>query len=198
MKRFGFFAAAALASATLLPAAHAQTTAPLAYAQPLTPQAVKEVQQRLRQIGAYGGAVDGVWGADSAAALQRFQQSRGLQVTGQLNQATVATLGIDPSELVAHGTAAPPAPSQAYAQPLRPDVVRRIQTRLGELGFYRGRVDGVWGDRSTAALERFQRSRGLEASGELNPSTAAAMGLDPNNLMAETRVPLSGSSSRTR
>jgi peptidoglycan hydrolase-like protein with peptidoglycan-binding domain len=198
MKRFGLLAAAALASATLLPAAHAQTAAPLTYAQPLTPQAVKEVQQRLRQIGAYSGAVDGVWGGDSAAALQRFQQSRGLQVTGQLNQATVATLGIDPSELVAHGTAVVPAPSQAYAQPLRPDVVRRIQSRLGELGFYRGRADGVWGDRSTAALERFQQSRGLEASGELNPSTATAMGLDPNNLMAETRAPLSGSSRRTR
>ena len=42
------------------------------------------------------GRADGVWGPDSQAALERFQQARGLQVTGQLNQATAATLGLDP------------------------------------------------------------------------------------------------------
>jgi peptidoglycan hydrolase-like protein with peptidoglycan-binding domain len=61
--------------------AGAQTPAPLTYSQPLTPQAIKEIQQRLRQLGLYSGAPDGVWGPDSQAALERFQQSRGLQGT---------------------------------------------------------------------------------------------------------------------
>jgi len=38
------------------------------------------------------------------ASLQRFQQGRGLQATGQLNPATVTALGLDPNNL-----AAPPA-----------------------------------------------------------------------------------------
>jgi len=53
------------------------------------------VQQRLHSAGAYNGAVDGVWGPDSAAALQQYQSSHQLQVTGQLNQATAASLGVD-------------------------------------------------------------------------------------------------------
>jgi hypothetical protein len=58
---------------------------------------VMAVQQRLKQSGAYGGPTDGVWGPESAAALEQFQRAHGLQVTGQLNQATVATLGLNPA-----------------------------------------------------------------------------------------------------
>src|SRR4051794_8872727 len=72
---------------------------PLAYVQPLPPPAVQDVQERLRQAGVYTGRVDGMWGPDSQAALERFQRSHQLQATGQLNQATAATLGIDPAAL---------------------------------------------------------------------------------------------------
>jgi len=33
-----------------------------------------------------------------------------------------------------------------------------------------------------AALERFQRGRGLEPNGRINPTTAQALGLNPSNL----------------
>ena len=94
-----------------LPAA-GQTAPPLAYVQPVAPQAVQDVQSRLRQAGVYNGQIDGVWGADSQAALERYQQAHQLQVTGQLNQATAATLGLDPNVLLAAPVAAPP-PSAA-------------------------------------------------------------------------------------
>jgi peptidoglycan hydrolase-like protein with peptidoglycan-binding domain len=142
------------------------------------------VQERLRQLGAYTGRVDGVWGPDSQAALDRFQQGRGLQATGQLNQATATTLGLSPTELVAvaPGPATPsgaaPPPS---AEPLSPAAVRNVQARLRALGFYRGGVDGVWGAGTQAGVERFQQGRGLQANGQLNPATLSAMGLDPDN-----------------
>ena len=50
------------------------------------------------------------------------------------------------------------------------------------MGFYRGGVDGTWGPGTQTAIERFQQGRGLQATGQLNPATAQAMGLDPNNL----------------
>jgi hypothetical protein len=40
----------------------------------------------------------------------------------------------------------------------------------------------VWGRSTQNALIQFQRSRGLEANGQLNPMTISALGLDPNNL----------------
>ena len=81
-----------------LPAA-GQTAPPLAYVQPVAPQAVQDVQSRLRQAGIYNGQIDGVWGADSQAALERYQQAHQLQVTGQLNQATVGAMGFGPDVL---------------------------------------------------------------------------------------------------
>ncbi|HEY0419208.1 MAG TPA: peptidoglycan-binding domain-containing protein, partial [Acetobacteraceae bacterium] len=60
--------------ASTLPAL-AQPVPPLTYVQPLSPQAVQSVQDKLRQAGVYSGVSDGVWGPDSAVALQRFQQS---------------------------------------------------------------------------------------------------------------------------
>ena len=99
-----------LAAVSILPVAAQQTPPPLAYVQPLPGPAVQSVQGKLSQAGVYTGRIDGIWGADSQAALERFQQAHQLQVTGQLNQATAATLGIDPNGLLATPVTAP-APS---------------------------------------------------------------------------------------
>src|SRR5579859_5254813 len=102
---------ASLLSATLAPAAVAtavaQTEPQLVYTQPIAPQAVQQVQQRLREAHVYSGRIDGAWGNDSSAALERFQQAHGLQVTGQLNQATLATLGLPVDQLLLAGQPAP-------------------------------------------------------------------------------------------
>ncbi len=100
MKLRRLLAGTALASSVLALPALAQTIAPLTYVQPLSPNAVRIVQEKLRASGTYHGAADGVWGPDSAAALQRFQATHQLQVTGQLNQVTVTALGLDPATLL--------------------------------------------------------------------------------------------------
>jgi peptidoglycan hydrolase-like protein with peptidoglycan-binding domain len=153
----------------------------LAYVQPVPPQTVQAVQDKLRQAGAYNGRIDGIWGTDSQAALERFQQSNQLQVTGQLNQATMATLGLDPgSVMTAPVAAAPPPPPPADR--LQTASVRAIQARLRSLGFYNGAVDGVWGQGTAVAIENFQRGRGLQPDGQLGPATVTAMGLAPDAL----------------
>lgn len=177
----------AAAPAALVPTAVSAQPGPgLTYAQPLSPQALMAVQERLRQVGAYPGRADGVWGPDSQAALERFQQARGLQVTGGLNQATAATLGLNPSELLAmrpdSRTGVDAAPAVATSATLSRGAVRNVQARLREYGAYRGPVDGAWGRGTQTAVERFQQSRGLQPTGQINPTTAQALGLDPNNL----------------
>lgn len=152
----------------------------LAYVQPLPSQSIQAVQERLRQAGAYSGAVDGIWGADSEAALQSFQQTHQLQVTGQMNQATAATLGLDPVSLLPGSQL--PAPPLPVGDTLSSASVRAIQIRLRALGFYGGPTDGVWGPSTQAAIERFQQGRGLQPNGQLNPATVGAMGLAPDAL----------------
>jgi peptidoglycan hydrolase-like protein with peptidoglycan-binding domain len=164
--------------------AHAQTP-PLAYVQPLPAASVQAVQDRLRAAGAYSGQADGVWGPDSAAALQRFQQTHQLQVTGQMNQATAATLGIDPAPLMtaaAQPTVTPAQPPLPPSDQLRPASVRAIQSRLAALGFYRGNVDGVWGQSTQTAIQSFQQGRGLQPNGQINPATVSALGMAPDSV----------------
>lgn len=168
-------------------AAQAQPMPPeLTYVQPLSRSAVEAVQQRLHQAGDYNGGTDGVWGPDSVVALQRFQHTHGLQVTGQLNQATVATLGLNADALL--GTpqmAANPAPAVAPStETMAPEPVRAVQTRLRQLGFYRGALDGVWGPETQTAIARFQQSRGLQPNSQLNPATVSALGFQPSMFAA--------------
>ncbi len=179
MRKSSLVLAGLLATAAL-PAAAQSTPATLTYTQPLSPQAVELVQQRLRQQGEYNGSTDGVWGADSQSALERFQHSHGLQVTGQLNQATVATLGISPDQLLA---APPPVPAAPVAgSTLSPSAVQAIQSRLRALNYYNGPIDGIWGGETQSAVERFQQGRGFQPNGELDAATASALGLDPKIL----------------
>jgi len=157
----------------------AQPAPALSYVQPLSPDAVASVQQKLQGAGAYNGRVDGVWGPDSATALERFQQSHQLQATGQMNQATAATLGLDVNQLtMAQSTPQPLPPPDR----LRASSVRALQTRLSALGFYRGPIDGVWGHSTQAAVQSFQQGRGWPANGELSPATISGLGLAPDAL----------------
>jgi peptidoglycan hydrolase-like protein with peptidoglycan-binding domain len=181
MKPLFALAAGALLAASLSPSAIAQTVPQLAYVQPLSPAAVQAVQDHLRHAGAYNGGVDGVWGPDSLSALQQFQAGHQLQVTGQLNQATVTALGLDPEAFLGTQQAAlpPPIPSP---DTLQPSSVRAVQDRLRSLGFYTGGVDGVWGQSTQGAIAQFQQNRGLQPNGQLTPATVRSMGLSPDSL----------------
>lgn len=55
------------------------------------------------------------------------------------------------------------------------DTPSGAQGRLRNLGYYFGEVDGEAGVVTQAALRRFQRASGLEASGELDEPTADAL-----------------------
>ena len=52
------------------------------------------VQSELRRRGYYRGPVDGRLGPGSKAAISRYQSSRGLAVTGNVNNQTLRALGI--------------------------------------------------------------------------------------------------------
>lgn len=141
------------------------------------PTDVRTIQNRLRQLGHYNGSADGVWGTDTQIAMENFQRSRGLDA-GQINVATISAMGLNPNAFPTRTAAAP----ASYREPLDPGVVRGVQQRLRQYGYYNGRIDGRWGPATERGLTSFQRSRGLEASGHLNPTTASALGLNPNNL----------------
>ena len=53
------------------------------------------VEQRLSGMGLKPGRADGNFDGDTRRAIRRYQQARGLPVTGYLSQDTVARLLVD-------------------------------------------------------------------------------------------------------
>ena len=55
---------------------------------------ISAVQSELARLGYYNGAVDGVLGDETEAALARYQQDHDISVTGTVNAGTLQSLGI--------------------------------------------------------------------------------------------------------
>ena len=58
----------------------------------------------------------------------------------------------------------------------RGDNVRLVQWKLQSWGYYRGRIDGIFGTQTSQAVRRFQARNGLTPDGLVGPRTWAALG----------------------
>jgi peptidoglycan hydrolase-like protein with peptidoglycan-binding domain len=82
----------------------------------LADQLVESVQQALKDEGFYYGEVNGDMNANLTAAIRRYQIRNGLQVTGDLNDETLRSLGIKSSGSLRPTTkAASPTPAAGAA-----------------------------------------------------------------------------------
>jgi hypothetical protein len=59
---------------------------------------IRQVQQALDKDGFKAGRVDGRWGHETESAVKQFQQSKQLPASGQLDQQTIADLGLNASQ----------------------------------------------------------------------------------------------------
>ena len=64
-----------------------------------------------------------------------------------------------------------------YKQGSKGQTVRTIQQKLKNWGYYTGNVDGIYGAKTKAAVQYFQRKNGLTADGIAGNKTLAAMGI---------------------
>ncbi len=55
--------------------------------------------------------------------------------------------------------------------------IRVVQTRLSDLGYYKSKVDGIWGSRTRNAVVKFQKAKGLVADGIVGAKTEKALGI---------------------
>src|SRR3982750_4398230 len=82
----------------------------------LADPAIENVQQALKEQGFYYGELTGQKDADTTAAIRRYQIRNGLQITGDLNDETVKSLGVSSSG-GAVAKAVPTAAPQITRQP---------------------------------------------------------------------------------
>lgn len=131
--------------------------------------AVADVQQRLELLGFSSGVdPDGSYGDGTRAAVEAFQYRRGLRVDGVCGSQTW-------SALVEAGQALGDRFLYRRTPMLRGDDVAELQQRLSALGFDSGRVDGIFGDLTSAALGEFQRNVGLPVDGIAGAATVSEL-----------------------
>jgi peptidoglycan hydrolase-like protein with peptidoglycan-binding domain len=166
----------------------------------LTPEAeaalIADLQRELIRRSLYAGAIDGIVGPRTAAAIAAYQKSAGLPATGTASvelltfmrqpaapKPAAATAG------PARGTPLPPAtiPTAAAAGSVQPKPVqitsviaevnaadaetyRRVQLALNQMGYGLIPVDGKPGKETSDAIRRFELDYGLPVTGQ--PSEA--------------------------
>ncbi len=153
-----------------------------------TGKEVREVQQRLKELGYLGGSVDGDFGAATEAAVKAFQKANGLDADGKVGKQTLAKLNSNTAKAntgnaITSVTKKPTATNtpRPTNTPKVDDVylevgssgakVRQLQQRLISLGYLAGKADGDFGGATQAAVKAFQERSGLWADGVAGPDT---------------------------
>ena len=141
-----------------------------------TGEAVGKLQQKLKDLGYYTGAVNCQYDAATKAAVKSFQKANGLKADGIAGAETQHAL-FNGSAVEAGSTPTPtpsptPTPEPVYTIPgstvksgSEGQDARAVQKRLKELGYFRSVVDGLFGKASVKALKAFQEKNGLEPDG---------------------------------
>jgi len=132
---------------------------------------VRAVQRTLRRLGWQPGPVDGLYGPRTEAAVTRFQTAAKVAADGIVGPRTRHALTRATKEPLRRGA--------GFAQPDGSPRVRALQVRLQEHGLRPGPVDGLFGPRTQAAVERLQRSRGIPVSGVATAKTRRLIAAAP-------------------
>jgi hypothetical protein len=130
------------------------------------PADVAALQVALRIRGAHTGAIDGIFGPGTRAAVRRFQRRHGLVVDGVPGPRTLAALG-------------PFARHRLGSRTVRTGMsgwdVAALQYLLERCELSVGAIDGVFGSRTRTALAGYQRRAGLTADGVAGSATQGAL-----------------------
>lgn len=127
---------------------------------------VAALQAALRDRHLYPGAIDGVLGPKTVAAVRVFQRRRGLEVDGIPGPLTRAALG---------GYGRYRLGTRTLALGDFGWDVAETQFLLRRRGYRAGRIDGRFGDTTRRAVRRFQYSSGLGIDGLVGAETLASL-----------------------
>lgn len=133
-------------------------------------ESVSVLQRRLRDLGYFSGASDGVFGDATLAAIRRFQMANGLNETGIADRATQFRLG--------EGNPISWENFLQSAQCVLGDSgrqVRQLQRTLRALGYFKGECTGSFGELTQLAVSQFQAANGLEETGKADFASCAAL-----------------------
>ncbi|MGL6282288.1 MAG: peptidoglycan-binding domain-containing protein, partial [Microcoleaceae cyanobacterium] len=144
---------------------------------------VGALQHRLQDKGFYNGSIDRSFGPRTKAAVMDFQTSVNLIATGIVDKTTWMILMTDSEKpvaeepvtespsVVAPKVISPEASSILFTKGDKGSKIRTLQTRLNQLGYEVGQIDGIFGNKTKSAVEQFQLAMELPVSGVVDENT---------------------------
>jgi peptidoglycan hydrolase-like protein with peptidoglycan-binding domain len=140
-------------------------------------EVITEVQRELARRGFYEGAVDGVFGSRTDAAIRAFAQAAGLKAAGEPNAALLRAIK-NSNVKAAKNTAPAPSAAPVRSAPARNDAITEllapskrvvaVQRALADYGYGQIRPTGVLDRETKGAIERFERERKLPVTGAVS------------------------------
>jgi peptidoglycan hydrolase-like protein with peptidoglycan-binding domain len=131
-----------------------------------------------------GLAVFSLLAADNALYWQKHRHPAPLFLPAQTEVAEIEPVPVIPAvrtrprvkpALVQTITGSLPAKTVAASRPIGNEEVLALQRRLIDLGVYKGKLDGLYGPRTAAAIRKFEEGHGLEPTGMLTREVLAAI-----------------------
>jgi lysozyme family protein len=141
------------------------------------------LQVALHSRGLYFGAIDGVKGPGTTAAIKRFQRRAGLTPDGIAGAQTRKALGRYGRHILG---------SRPLTRGASGWDVAALQFLLAWHGFPSATIDGGLGEHTERALRHFQRWAGLEPDGVAGATTYAALRRGPASCPISLAWPLAG------
>ena len=135
---------------------------------------VRNLQQDLTTLGYYWAEITGNFGAKTETAVKRFQEENGLTADGVAGTKTLNAI----AAAVARkgGTSASTSTSGTTLKlNSQGTKVTQLQQDLKQLGYYYAEITGNFGEKTEAAVKKFQQAKGLTADGVAGTSTLNAI-----------------------
>lgn len=154
---------------------------------------VEEIQEILQKAGFEPGSLDGRMGAQTRAAIRKFQKEKGLRANAKIDSATYLALkrekedaanilkaehlNSDDREVMREaGSEKTKIQDEVLSYRLESqDRAKQIQSALKNAGFYQGPIDGKIGHKTKEAIIKFQKANGLKADGIVGKRTSAEL-----------------------
>ena len=141
----------------------------------------RHAQETLDHLGYPVGHIDGRLGPRTRTAIRNFQRDNGLNATGELTDETVRAMDAAATERARRSE------NRSARATADASIVRGAQQHLDRLGYPVAHIDGRFGPETRTAIRNFQRDKGLNATGELDDDTRAALERDSGSATSGTR-----------
>lgn len=132
---------------------------------------VRNLQNRLLDLGYLAGTADGVYGAATEKAIKAFQKANAPYVDGVAGPETLELLYSRNAKKASKPVAVVAKPGESLQLGDEGDAVRTLQRRLKELNYLNGSVDGSYGEATKQAVMKYQNDNGIHADGIAGSTT---------------------------